>query len=115
MANIAQRVELKMLTDKLAEIQKKIYDIKSNCRHIIELKFDQAWCGDCNQYFGWWCPDSPDNTCYYHTYEVDAYLLTSRMVTLIDGTEHILRDYEGDPKYESDDDCVFCHDPEERK
>jgi hypothetical protein len=123
MKNIAQRVELQMLRKKLVEIQQKIGKIESNCKHVLvqvhaNPKYDDngsARCENCDRYFSWWCPDSPDHACHYITHEVEGYLLTARAVELVDGTEHILHDYEGDPEYENDDGCVFCHEPDERK
>ena len=123
MKNIAQRVELTMLRKKMVEIQQKIAKIETNCKHVIvevgaEPKYGwngSAVCEDCNTSFGWWCPTSPDHTCYYYTHEAAGYLLTSRFIVLRDGTDFILRDYKGDPEYENDDDCVFCHEPDERK
>lgn len=121
--NISQRVILKMLRRDLVEIQQKIGNIESNCKHNLiqfgaEPKFNHegsARCEDCDRYFGWWCPKSPDNMCHYHTYKVEGFLLTARAVELVDGTEHILEDYDGEPRFETDDDCLFCHDPDERK
>lgn len=123
MTNIAQRVTLKMLRKQLVEIQQKIGGIENNCQHVVvhvHAKSEYGWngsarCENCDRYLSWWCPDSPDHTCHYHTHEVEAFLLKARAVELIDGTEYIIHDYEGDPKYENDDDCVFCHEPDERK
>lgn len=123
MANVAQRVALKMLRTQLAEIQQKIGEIKRNCKHIIievgaEPQYGwhgSALCEDCDVDFGWWCPNSPDHVCHYITHEIEGYLLTARAVELVDGTEHIIHDYQGDPEYENYDNCVFCHDPDERE
>ena len=121
--NISQRVTLKMLRDELMKIQQKIGHIESNCKHKLvqthaNPKYNDegsARCEDCDRDFGWWCPKSPDNSCHYQTYEIEGFLLTGRAVELIDGTEHIIYNYDLDPEYENDDDCLFCHDPDERK
>lgn len=117
MPNIAQRVALKMLEDQHLAITLKIMEIKADCKHtIVQTKsYGGAYCKDCNTNYGWWCPDSPDHLCHYHTHEVEGYLLTARAVELVDDTEYIIHDYQGDPKYENADDCVFCHEPDERK
>ncbi len=112
-----------MLRKKLTEIQQKIWKIERNCKHNIEQvganpKFNCegfAECQDCNSHFGWWCPNSPDHICHYFTHEVEAFLIKARAVELVDGAEHIIHDYQGDPEYETDDVCVFCHEHEERK
>ena len=59
---------------------------------------------------GWWCDKSPDNSCYYYSDEKDG----SRIVELCNGTEVALPK-ELDPEYETDDCCLFCGEPEERK
>ena len=123
MSNIEQQENIKALRKQLAEIQKQIREIERNCKHVIVQvgaapKYNDegsAVCEDCGTWFGWWCPDSPDHTCHYHSYEIEAYLLTARAVELIDGDEHIFYDYKGDPQYETDDECLFCGDPDERK
>lgn len=109
--NLAQRVNLKMLKLQLIRTGKKIADIKDACRHIIVDRHDSAWCEDCETHFGWWCPDSPDHLCQYFSYDKNG----TRAVMLRDGTEHIFQEYKNDPNYESDDDCLFCGSPDERK
>lgn len=112
-----------MLRKQLTEIQQNIAKIERNCKHrIVEVGAEpkygwngDAVCEDCNTSFGWWCSDSPDHRCHYFTHEVEAYLIKARAVELVDGTEHILHEYDGDTEYETDDDCVFCHMPDERK
>lgn len=112
-----------MLRKQLTEIQQNIAKIESNCKHSIKQvgatpKYKHegfASCENCDRDFGWWCPDSPDHTCHYYTVIVEGFLITARAVELVNGTEHILYDYDGDPEYETDDDCVFCHEPDERK
>ena len=60
----------------------------------------------CGKYHGWYCPKSPDHRCYYFT--------QAGKVLMKDGT---LEDPppEHDTDYESDDWCVFCGSPDERK
>lgn len=121
--NISQRVALKMLRNDLIKIQQNIGKIESNCKHkLIQFgatpKFKHegsAKCEDCDRFFGWWCPNSPDKMCHYQTYEIQGFLLNARAVELVDGTEHIIYNYDVNPEYENDDDCLFCHEPDERK
>lgn len=109
-----------MLKNQLVEIQRKISEINDNCHHtIIEVgaQPEYGWhgdatCEDCDTHFGWWCPVSPDHTCYYHTEEIGK----ERGVTLHNGQNHIFQEYDlADVEYETEDNCLFCHDPDERK
>jgi len=53
------------------------------------------------------CPSSPDGVCHYGTIK--------GMVKLKDGSlVHPPQDWQGE-QYENKDDCLFCHQPEERK
>lgn len=69
------------------------------CDHVKVIKDgDSARCLYCGTYMGWWCPESPTNLCdYFHTTTVIEY---GREIS--------------DERYDSDD-CIYCHQPEERK
>lgn len=60
---------------------------------------------------GWLCAASPDGNCHYYTKD--------GKVILKDGTKvEPPKDEEGNPhnsEYETEDDCIFCHQPEERQ
>lgn len=78
--------------------------------HIIyQSEYEGAHCAVCGTDYGWFCPDSPDNTCHYFTDNSDG-----QSVTLINGDVYKLTK-RSDPRYESDDFCLFCGGPEERK
>lgn len=80
--------------------------LEKSCKHNIKQKWSSATCDICDKYFGWYCPDSPDHACHYYSNE--------GKVELLDGTlMNVPEDH--DPSYETDDDCMFCHQPEERK
>lgn len=64
-----------------------ICDLKKACKHVITKQYSSAYCEHCNQYFGWWCPDSPNHKCDYN---------------------------QEDGSYDEDN-CRYCGDPEERK
>jgi len=81
------------------------------CKHAFKLKHDPIYddygyaiCEICNHNFGWSCSESPDKTCHYFSKD--------GKVTLIDGTTV---DVESDEDYETEDCCIFCGQPEERK
>ena len=73
---------------------------------------DSSKCSECKALLGgWWCPDSPDNSCYYSSEKDKS---SNSVVKLEDGRE-IPLDKDHDPEYETSDDCLFCHQPDERK
>lgn len=65
-----------------------------------------ANCQGCHQYFGWRCKKSPDGVCHY--YSEDG------KIELIDNTQ-VPTPEDHDPDYETDDCCIFCGMPDERK
>jgi len=78
-----------------------------SCPHEIFQHGDSVYCNICKKDFGWWCPDSPDHTCHY--FSMDG------MVELLDGTTIERPKGAIDPQYETEDQCLFCGQPEERK
>jgi len=80
--------------------------LREKCRHEIVQMHDSAECSICKKSFGWYCPDSPDSVCHYYS--------EAGRVELIDST-HIPVPAEHDANHESDDWCIFCGAPEERK
>lgn len=90
--------------DKLSHIY---YDTKHKCHHKIQdSSYGGAECQYCREDFGWFCEESPDHICHYYS--------NDRKITLIDGTEVSVPEDHND-KYETDDCCIFCGNPEERK
>jgi hypothetical protein len=63
-------------------------------------------CVICGENFGHLCPESPDQICHYHT--------SGGFINLIDGRK-IAAPANHDVDYETEDSCIFCHQPEERK
>jgi hypothetical protein len=86
------------------------------CLHPSTInKGESHYCTECKSYVGdgWWCPSSPDNHCYYFT----DFGSRGTIVVLADGTNFDYRGYDEDhdPEYETDDCCLFCGQPDERK
>ena len=83
------------------------------CEHknIVKYKkWDAPICDDCGKVFGgWFCPDSPDHACHYFTEGGKVELNTGEWA--VPNPEH----WEDGKEYETDDRCLFCGDPEERK
>lgn len=104
----------------------RLFALMEQCKHSVAVKdapkhvvlgtdweFDDwggVWCETCGKDLGWYCPDSPDHTCHYYSQRDE----TGCFVKLIDGTRHYLP-YDHRWQFESDDCCLFCGEPEERK
>jgi len=58
----------------------------------------------------WYCPDSPDHVCHYFSKTDKS---GNKYVVSINGEKIILKGY--NPYRESDDWCIFCGNPDERK
>lgn len=86
------------------------YKEKRSCKHesMVESSYGGADCKVCGEDLGWYCPESPDHTCYYYTNSHGT-------ITLRNGKEVQVPDPDHNVKYETYDDCLFCHQPEERK
>jgi len=86
---------VKELEHEIRVHQAEIDGIQDNCEHIIEPhvlksgeKLGHKRCPKCDKYFeGWWCPESKDTFCIYD---------------------------QPDGSYDEDN-CIYCHNPQERK
>jgi hypothetical protein len=78
----------------------------SSCNHSVVNYHDCAQCVICEEIFGHWCSNSPDHACHYYT--------DFGEIVLVDGSR-IAAPLEHDVEYETDDSCIYCMDPEERK
>lgn len=80
--------------------------LKEMCEHKYVLQVgdedcSSAICSVCGKDLGWWCPDSPNNVCeYYGNHR---------------GGRLIGRQWEFTGEWTDEDDCIYCHQPEERK
>jgi hypothetical protein len=96
--------------------------LDGRCYHEIKLQkpdsdgyYGSARCAHCNA-FGfedWYCPKSPDHVCHYFS-ESDG---SRRYVEDINGEKIYLskKHTDEDAQYETDDVCLFCGNPLERK
>jgi len=105
--------------ERLAKIQAhrdEITKLTDECPHtfrpLTEKELTDKWmsvssgCLGCGQYFGWRCKKSPDGVCHYFSED--------GKIELIDGTTVPVAESH-DPDYETDDGCLFCGMPDERK
>ena len=97
---------------KALDLANSIYHsaIRECRKHVIVPSGSSAVCEVCAHDFGWYCPKSPDHTCYYYSHEKND----RRVVDLINGKEHKLPEAYNHAN-ESDDWCIFCGQPDERK
>ena len=117
-----RKAKIMMLKESLKTKNSELYKLIDECPHTLN-KFNKeaeddctsAVCEICGSLFGWYCPKSPDHACHYFSEEEDD---GRHYVRLIDGTKCYLPDsYTKQKKHEdeSDDWCIFCGQPEERK
>ena len=103
----------------MALAKKKKADLIKGCNHQLpktDRKRDSdykterlsynASCVICGSYFGHLCLESPDSVCHYYS--------NNGQVELIDGT-HVQVPEDHCETFETDDCCIFCGQPEERK
>ena len=120
MENDERRAKIMLLKDSLRTKNSELATLIDECPHEIEkgnkdLESSSAKCKICGSLFGWYCPDSPDHTCHYYSEEEDD---GRRYVRLVDGRKQYLPDSYAkkiEDCGESDDWCIFCGHPEERK
>lgn len=86
-------------------------------KHSMIKKHNSAVCEICELDFGWWCPDSPDHACHYHSEYVEKDGAIYRIVVLLDGAkdESFLDKDVPEKEHETEDCCLYCGEPEERK
>jgi hypothetical protein len=100
----------------LAEAYKALFELMHHCNcefePLTKEELEDEWmsegarCIKCGQHRGWRCKISPDGVCHYHSKDGCVQLLGGELYKLPDS-----HDFNG----ESDDWCVFCVMPKERK
>lgn len=102
-----QHTKFSLLNEVKNSFSQLYHDAKEHCIHEIKTsKYESAECEHCESYFGWYCEVSPDHTCHYCSHEGKVQLIDKTYV-------NTPPDHSGD--YETDDSCIFCGQPEERK
>ena len=100
----------------LEDLQRALFELQDACqcefRELTADELDDEWmsvgarCLKCGQGRGWRCKESPDSVCHYRS--------RNRCIKLLGGALYALPD-DYDDSNESDDWCVFCGLPDERK
>lgn len=89
------------------DAERELSQLLSRCAHHVNGDGESASCAVCSTSLGWRCPDAPDGVCHYFTESDGA-------VKLIDGST-VQPPADHDPEFETEDSCIFCGSPEERK
>jgi hypothetical protein len=94
------------IESQIAALNRKAYELCQQAGHNIEKLYESAYCECCDRDFGWYCPNSPDKTCHYSTERGKVSLITGDWIDMPVGH---------DTMYESEDSCIYCGEPSERK
>lgn len=116
MSPLDRKFRIESLKKQLKEIHQKLEVLKNSCVHrfmpLTQEELKDKWCSVsaictvCDKDFGWRCKNSIDGVCHY--YSNDGF------IDLIDGRK-VPTPPEHGPDYETDDSCIFCGQPSERK
>jgi hypothetical protein len=102
--------------------QEELTRVVKECKHVLrplsDGELEDEWmsiwarCSICGKDYGHWrCKKSPDSVCHYYSHDD---VQSTRVIDLLDGkiapipTGH-------DRRFESEDHCIFCGMPDERK
>lgn len=108
--------------DKIKFHLSEVYRLRNECQHafipLTKKQLDDEWMsvgascvGGCEQSFGWRCKNSPDGVCHYFSKDGKVQLIDGTTIPVpadVDGCIH-------NPDYETEDVCLFCGHPDERK
>ena len=100
---LKEKISKLLESNEELRINKLIYDsakkiVDSHNHYVVSDQADVscgyagARCIICNNDLGWYCPKSPDHLCNYYGIHGD-----------------------NNYPYLDEDDCIYCHEPEERK
>lgn len=126
--------KLKIIEDKIKEVSKVLNPLIAEKENLLQSCTHYVVCDKCRQQKcickgkwpcssprclicgehigdGWYCPGSPDQECHYYTLEDENGYYTE----MRDGSKVYMPKEYDNKDYETDDDCLFCHQPEERK
>jgi hypothetical protein len=102
---------------RLAQAESRYFALKKSCKHRVKPRSkkgkkrnDNVECEICGVGLGYWCPESPDETCHYKA--------EGGMIELLDGTKvPVPVDENGEDRggmVSGDHWCYFCGHPLER-
>jgi hypothetical protein len=101
---------------RITHHQDELEKLLAECEHTLNIlkpkDLDDEWmsvgahCTTCGASFGWRCKQSPDGVCHYYSEDGQIELINGNKIPVT--PDH-------DSEYETDDCCLFCGMPDERK
>jgi 5-methylcytosine-specific restriction endonuclease McrA len=96
-------------------LKMELWELQQSCPHDINCSdTGAAVCTICNERFGWFCSKSPDKCCHYFSEPVHegqrGIRSLNNEILLLPSTYT-----DKDAEQETQDTCIFCQDPLERK
>lgn len=108
-SSLIHKINNKIRQVKDQQLLTQVYQVLCAHEQVVK-KDDSAKCTECNCNLGWYCPKSPDHQCYYYSEEIAG----KKFIVLNNDTKVPLPD-DHNSEYETDDSCLFCGEPDERK
>lgn len=116
MDNQQLKTQIDIIHNLIIQLQIQLGQLERACSHkfrqLTATEVKDRWmsvgavCIICRKYFGWRCVNSPDSVCHYFT--------EGNKIEIIGGLK--INPPKGhDKKRESEDCCIYCKSPEERK
>ena len=118
-SQLAFKATLDDLIKKVKKTKAKRDAHLESCTHALSHDSDtlfgdgRVWCEICDKNFGWYCSKSPDQSCHYFTEDSKILLNDGTLVDVPRDEEDVGEPY--NDKWETDDSCLFCGAPDERK
>jgi hypothetical protein len=116
------KAKLKQIKSAIRALEKQYHDKLKQCPHVIQYCYEiekwssgttfkegSTWCEVCDKDFGHYCDVSPDHACHYFTEDGMIKLNNGQII------DSKTLDPDHDPDWETDDTCLFCSNPQERK
>ena len=93
---------------QIAESTMLVDELMRNCRHFVEPSqtATSARCAICGSRFRWYCPNSPDHACHYHSHNGLVLMINRFFEPVPEGH---------DAENESEEWCIYCGQPYEQK
>jgi hypothetical protein len=109
MSNTQLKERIAQTRQEIAASSETLRTLIATCTHTERKPgdSDSATCETCDKDLGWKCEHAPDGVCHYFSEDDGQVNLTNgQSVPVPDGH---------DAQFETEDSCIFCQNPEERK
>ena len=105
----AHKDDIKARRDEIVAARQTLHELETGCKCVLEpSRGGSMRCAICDKSHGWACPHSPDKVCHYFSFDGKIELVSGEYVDVPD-------DHDGMASDESEDWCIYCGDPDERK